>query len=89
MHDLQWRVLLESAKPILLGDNLAFHIAERFMKLIVISELKFCEDLIYCIDTVELGVIVKLASGFRHTFANNCNGSIPPNFGQRFAGIFL
>ena len=59
------------------------------MKLIVISELKFCEDLIYRIDTVELGVIVKLASGFRCTFANNWNGSIPPNFGQRFAGIFL
>jgi hypothetical protein len=89
MHDLQWRVLLESTQPILLCDNLTFHIAEGFMKLIVISELKLCENLIYRIDTVELGVIVKLASGFRHTFANNWNGSIPPNFGQRFAGIFL
>ena len=89
MHDLQWRVLLESTQPILLCDNLTFHIAEGFMKLIVISELKLCENLIYRIDTVELGVIVRLASGFRRTFANNWNGSIPPNFGQRFAGIFL
>jgi hypothetical protein len=59
------------------------------MKLIVISELKFCEDLIYRIDTVELGVVVKLVSGFCLTFTNNFSGSIPPNFGQRFAGIFL
>jgi len=89
MHDLQWRVLFESAQPILLGDNLASHIAEGFVKLIVIGELKFSENLVYRIDTVELDVIVKFASGLLHSFANNWDGSILPNFGQRFAGIFL
>ena len=89
MKDLQWRVLFEGSQPILLGDNLAFHIAEGFVKLIVISELKFSKDLVYRIDAIEPDVIVKFASGLLNSFANNWDGSIPPNFGQRFAGIFL
>lgn len=91
MHDLQWRVLLETSQPIFLGDNLAFRIAEGFVKLVVIGEFKFCEYLIYGIDTVELGRIVKFTSGFRYTFAKLWSRIIPPNFfiqpnfGRRFA----
>lgn len=77
--------MLEGTQPILLGDNLAFRVAEGLVKLIVIGELELREDLIYRINTVELDVIVKLARGFCYAFANNRGGSIPPNFGRRCA----
>lgn len=59
------------------------------MKLIVIGEFELGEDLIYRIDMIKLGAVVKLTSRFRYAFPRGYCALTPPNFGQRCAGIVL